>query len=126
MGEVWAAIGGAFIGGLAAFLAAIYTSTKQAKLEHKKWTRDQTQLAYLSAIRSLSRACIIPIGTELDDFKNWYSELAEVRVCLTNLAVFYNSSDDGFKEGLKNLLNTIDINDFASTVTYMSSMKEEL
>ena len=126
MEQAWAAILGAFVGGVSAFLAAIYTSSKQAEQEHNKWTRDQTLVAYMSAIRSLSRACIIPIGTDIEDFKKWYEELAEVRVCLTNLSVFYARSNDGFKEDLKLLITTIDKNDFASTVTYMSSLKDEI
>jgi hypothetical protein len=67
MDQTWSHLLATAIGAVAGFSGALLTALLQQRSEHRRWLREQTKLAYSSALTALSRATIVPISSNLHE-----------------------------------------------------------
>lgn len=123
MDQTIAALLGALIGALAGLGASWLTTSRQERADRRKWLRDQRQQAYTNALKSLSKATVIPIGTSTKEIESWFSGLAEVRESLIALQIYCNNQR--FAELSKDLFEAIEEQPFALVATTAQILEQE-
>jgi hypothetical protein len=113
MSEAWSVLLGTLIGATAGIGVAWLSASLQYKFEHRRWVREQKKKAYTDALRSLSAATIIPIGINLEEIKEWFSKLVEVRESLIVLQVYASREQNRLAECSRSLFHVISNNDFS-------------
>ncbi|MEA2601668.1 MAG: hypothetical protein QOF89_2660 [Acidobacteriota bacterium] len=111
------------IGALAGLSGALLTVLLQQTAEHKKWFREQAELAYSSALKSLAKATIIPIGIDLCEIKKWFDCLSEVRESLIVLQVYCSEGRERLADQIQKLFRVIDENSYVLVATTATTFK---
>ncbi|HKQ06913.1 MAG TPA: hypothetical protein VJ464_17420 [Blastocatellia bacterium] len=123
MDQAVSALLGALIGALAGLGATWLTTSRQEQSEHRKWLREKRHQAYTNALKSLSKATVIPIGTNTKEIESWYCGLAEVRESLIALQVY--CSNKRIAELSGKLFEAIEIQPFVSVAGSAYSLDQE-
>ena len=124
MDQAWSNLLATGIGAIAGLSGALLTGLLQQRSEHKRWLREQTKLAYSSALKALSKATIIPIGININEIEEWFNCLSEVRESLIILQVYCSEGRERLTDKSRSLFEAIEEDNYVLLATTATTIKE--
>jgi hypothetical protein len=123
--SAWAALLGALVGAIAGIFSSWLSIARQERAEQRKWHREQRRHTYARALQSLARATIIPIGTDSDNIKSWFQELAELRESLIVLQIYCRYGESELIKATEEFFDETEKYSFAYIATQAAAEEKE-